>query len=157
MVHDTEVPEGPAPDNVESPWGLLPPVIYDGKPPFQSFGKVLLQPKGPYQLNETVSVQFRATNPRNSAKIFTPNFSFLAVERFSSGQWTAVRTDNDWSTKFKWAHSAAVFGWSVATVEWTIEPSASAGIYRIKYTGHEKDGTPFEGTSDAFEVASDAI
>lgn len=80
--------------------------------------------------------------------------SYLTVELLSGQSWVVTHNDASWETKLKWARYG--IDESVVTVEWTIEPSASPGTYRIQHFGYYKpflgQPQPYNGVSDTFLV-----
>lgn len=143
-----------APDNRERSLSFITGVVQDGAPGDHPFGSVRTQPKGSYQLGETVNATFQAANPRNNLRL---EETFVAVERQTDGEWTRVRDDSDWFLVYTWRRTDFTLGHSEVDVTWDTAGNAEAGTYRFKYYGDSKPliGAikAFEGTSDSFELA----
>ncbi|KAN0078212.1 Neutral/alkaline nonlysosomal ceramidase [Tylopilus felleus] len=132
---------------------LQTPVIRDNAG-FNTFGDVLVDVQDTtYSVGDTVIVQFVGANPRNNLRL---EGTFLTVDQFTNGAWTAVRTDSHPSTVYEWTRTSFWLGTSIVNVSWTIEDDTPAGTYRITYYGDAKPliGTiqSFTGTSSSFTV-----
>ena len=126
-------PGDPPPDLTGKALTLLPGVVVDVPPIGKKFGDVLqdVDANSTFTPGQQVSVQFVTGNPRNN---HFRDDSFMYVQKLdeSSGQWSNVRTDGDWSTRYSWLDN------SKATVTWEIEPETVAGKYKIMYQGCNK-------------------
>lgn len=100
MATNTKSPHGSPPADLTSKaFRVIPTPGPDGKPLFHNFGHVLKDVVPQYfrARRPTVSVEFVAGNPRNNVQ---SGGTFLIVEyREPSGQWKAVRTDDDYDTR----------------------------------------------------------
>lgn len=133
---------GVAPPDLSSKQiSLEPGVIFDDKPPWQDFGQVLTDAKGPYEAGKSlVSVMYRGANPRNNLRLQS---TFLTVELqdSTSAGWKIVASDSNWETKFHWkSTNAPIKSYSQVTIDWQIPVTATAGTYRICYLGDWKSG-----------------
>ncbi|PIK42872.1 Neutral ceramidase B [Apostichopus japonicus] len=137
---------------------FLPPVLFDGVPPFTNFGDVLKDVNNvPYKKgSDIVEVTFRAGNPRNNLRL---GETFLSVDLKDSisGEFKTIYTDADWSTRFIWTRTSTILGHSEVTVRWDIPQDAPSGTYRISHFGDSKhvDGNilSYQGTSSEFQVS----
>lgn len=152
---------GPDPPVFKKLIAPLIPNIVDRAPIGRKFGDVLEPVKPEYRVGEVVEVTFVGANPKNSAENRSHE-TFLTVEKYedTTAAWHIMYNDASWDTRFYW-HKGA-FGWSNATIQWHIPDTAQAGIYRIRYFGHNRKQEilksavilSFEGTSSAFEVVT---
>ena len=144
-------PLGPfPPDYVNQSLSFITGVVFDGTPLFKSFGDVLQDVSPNVEPGENVSATFVGANPRNDLRLES---SYAVVEQLSdSGNWTAVRTDADWSLIFSWTRTSSVLGTSEAEITWEIEDDARPASYRIHYYGASK--TPVTGSINDFEGIS---
>lgn len=149
---------GPSPpDNRDDSLDFIAGVVYDGAPIGSGFGTVLTQPNDTYAVGAVVNVTFQGANPRNNLRL---EETFAAVEQLGADgtTWTQVRSDYDWYLVYTWERTNEVLGYSEVTITWETESYASAGTYRVRYYGDQKNIlgtiTAFNGTSDSFTLTS---
>lgn len=162
-------PPPPFADMMDHMLQMMPEVVFDRVPAGQNWGQVLqdVDTAREYKAGDTVTVQFRSANPRNSP-MPGPLGSYLSVDYSSggaNGPFVTKLTDGDWATKFHWQagrDDKYAFGFSpesVSWVEWTVGANDPPGQYRVcHYGAHKSLGrdktTPFEGCSSVFTVVS---
>ena len=162
-------PPPPFADMMDHMLQMMPEVVFDRVPAGQNWGQVLqdVETAREYKAGDTVTVQFRSANPRNSP-MPGPLGSYLSVDYSSggaNGPFVTKLTDGDWATKFHWQagrDDKYAFGFSpesVSWVEWTLGAKDPPGQYRVcHYGAHKSLGrdktTPFEGCSSVFTVVS---
>ncbi|KAI9730645.1 MAG: hypothetical protein M1818_008127 [Claussenomyces sp. TS43310] len=142
------------PNNVNQSFSFNTGVVYDGAPLFQSFGAVKEDVGPAYASGSVVRATFIGANPRNNLRL---EQTYAAVEkRSSSGLWSTVRDDSDWSLIFNWKKTSELLGTSDVEIVWETEDAAEPGDYRLRYFGDSKTIggviTPFEGTSGVFSL-----
>ncbi|RPB17173.1 Neutral/alkaline nonlysosomal ceramidase [Morchella conica CCBAS932] len=154
-VPSTPLPTGTKPPiNTNNSISLITGVVQDSPPLGKSFGSVLTDVMGPYQIGAMVKVVFVGANPRNNLRL---EGTFAAVEKNESGTWARVRDDTDWNLVYEWKRTEELTGQSKVTITWTVESGTPAGQYRIRYYGDSKalfggKITAFEGVSGVFNV-----
>jgi neutral ceramidase len=154
-VPSTPLPTGAKPPiNTNNSISLITGVVQDSPPLGKSFGSVLTDVMGPYQIGAMVKVVFVGANPRNNLRL---EGTFAAVEKNESGTWARVRDDTDWNLVYEWKRTEELTGQSQVTITWTVESGTPAGQYRIRYYGDSKalfggKITAFEGVSGVFNV-----
>jgi neutral ceramidase len=127
--------------------------VYDGKPPYKSYGDVLTEVKPSYAIGDVVSAIFQGANPRNNLHL---EQTYAAVEKLDpwTGRWMRVRDDSDWGLIFNWRKVSGILGTSEVEIKWETEDWVEAGQYRVKYYGDSKAVggtiTAFEGVSGEF-------
>ncbi|GAA0794250.1 neutral/alkaline ceramidase [Spirilliplanes yamanashiensis] len=146
------------PSAVQPPWlgdrqiSVRPGIVFDAPPVGKAFGQVLTQPAASYRRGQTVTVAFATGHPGNN---FRNEGTFLEVQRQVAGAWRTVATDDDWSTKYRWARNGLAA--STATIEWAVPADAAPGTYRIVHHGDAKSllgrVAPLTGTSRTFTVS----
>ncbi|WDK08850.1 neutral/alkaline non-lysosomal ceramidase [Colletotrichum graminicola] len=145
-------PDGPSPpDNRDNSLSFITGVVADGVPIGKSFGQVLTQPAASYTRGAVVNATFQAANPRNNLRL---EGTYAAVEQLGAdGQWTQVRSDNDWFLVYTWTRTNWLLGYSEVVVSWETgaDDGAAPGTYRLKYYG---DSKPLIGSISAFEGTS---
>lgn len=157
MKNGQSVSAGPTPPDLSSAQAInVIGVVYDDKRLWESFGQVWTDAKSSYSKGNTVKVKFRSGHPRNNLKT---NSSFLEVQRYVSGSWQTVYTDDDLNTRFVWIRDTAAdcLACSFAEVQWITDSSIPSGTYRIRHKGHWKSGwngsiNSYTGTSRSFSV-----
>ncbi|KAI1453429.1 neutral ceramidase [Annulohypoxylon moriforme] len=160
LAHDsTSSPDpGPTPpDNRNDSLSFITGVVQDNAPPGKSFGDVTVQPSSSYARGAVINATFVAANPRNNLRL---EGTFAAIEKqdTSSGNWTQVRDDQDWSLVYTWTRTDVVLGYSTVTISWETEQDAEPGTYRTRYYGDSKaliGGaiTAFQGVSNAYTLS----
>ncbi|KAK8990337.1 hypothetical protein V6N11_009040 [Hibiscus sabdariffa] len=129
LIKGQPVEPGPQPpDLLNKQIGFLPPVVMDSTP---------------------------AACPRND--LMTEGTFALVEILQEKDTWVPVYDDDDFCLRFKWSRPSKLSPRSQATIEWTVPPSASLGVYRIKHFGAAKrllgSIKHFTGSSSAFVVA----
>jgi len=121
----------------------------DVAPAGLEFGDVLLEPRRTYRPGDTVTAIFAAAYPNNDLR---RNRTYLEIQRRTSGDWTTVADDGDWSTTFRWRRTRSG---QIAVVTWTV-PQDAAGTYRIRCHGKAQQVLrPYSGTSRMFTIESE--
>lgn len=156
MIGRQSVPTGPIPiDQDQKQISLMPKVYYDGHPYKSGFGYVVEQPRKVYTRGETAYASFIAGNPRNN--LMTDKSYFYVEKLNTEGNWTAIASDANWETKFKWTRVSMILGRSLIEFYWTIPEQTQSGEYRIKHQGFYKyifGGVyPYEGNTKNFTIA----
>lgn len=155
ILPPTPLPTGTSPPiNTNNSISLITGVVQDNPPLGKSFGSVLTDVTGSYQIGATVKVIFVGSNPRNNLRL---EGTFAAVEKNNGGTWTRVRDDTDWNLVYQWKRTESLTGQSEVTITWTVESGTPAGQYKIRYYGDSKalfggKITAFEGVSGVFNV-----
>lgn len=162
------IPAGPSPQiNTNRSLSFIAPVVYDGTPPFKSFGDTLSSPDPTtvYHPGDVVNTTFVGANPRNNLRL---EGTFASVEKLNpaTGLWEVVRTDRDWNLLYLWQSTNEILGSSQVTLSWQIEDAYYSvddpappqdGTYRMHYYGDAKNILgqiePFEGIGGTFHVA----
>ncbi|KDN36224.1 hypothetical protein RSAG8_10987, partial [Rhizoctonia solani AG-8 WAC10335] len=151
-------PTGPIPEDLtKKAISLQTGVVFDAAPIGKSFGSVLtdVTTSSAYKRGQKVTATFQAANPRNNLRL---EGTFLTIERLTSSTWATYRTDSHPSTKFRWARTNTVLGYSTVEVEWTVESNAPDGTYRITYYGDSKpligSISSFTGRSSNFTISA---
>ncbi|EPE03246.1 neutral alkaline nonlysosomal ceramidase [Ophiostoma piceae UAMH 11346] len=144
---------GPAPpDNRDNSLSFISGVVFDAAPIGSSFGKCTTQPNASYTRGQVVNATFTGANPRNNLRL---EGTYAAVEKQNStGGWTQVRSDYDWTLVYTWERTNTVLGFSDVTLSWESEPTATPGTYRLKYYG---DSKPLIGSISAFTGISNTF
>ncbi|EFX06050.1 neutral/alkaline nonlysosomal ceramidase [Grosmannia clavigera kw1407] len=145
---------GPSPpDNRETSLSFITSVVFDAAPSGKSFGECIDQPKSSYAKGDVINATFVGANPRNNLRL---EDTFAAVEKHdsSSGNWTQVRSDEDWSLVYTWERTSTVLGYSQVVLSWESEATAASGTYRLKYYG---DSKPLVGSISAFTGISNSF
>ncbi|KAK8596258.1 hypothetical protein V6N12_064757 [Hibiscus sabdariffa] len=129
LIKGQPVEPGPQPpDLLNKQIGFLTPVVMDSTP---------------------------AACPRNDL-MTEGTFALVEILR-EKDTWVPVYDDDDFCLRFKWSRPSKLSPRSQATIEWTVPPSASLGVYRIKHFGAAKrllgSIKHFTGSSSAFVVA----
>lgn len=143
------------PDNRLNSFNFIRRVYFDGTPPGQAFGEVIMQPKEVYKRGDVVRAGFRGANPRNNLRL---EGTFAAVEKKGPhDSWTQVADDEDWYLVFTWERTSTIFGVSQVEFAWDTSGNAEPGTYRFKYYGDRKKFiggaiVPFVGISDSFTI-----
>lgn len=149
-------PAGPTPpDNRKTSLSFISPVVYDGAPIGKAFGACTAQPAASYVRGQVVNATFVGANPRNNLRL---EGTFAAVEQLNStGGWTQVRDDCDWTLVYTWERTNTVLGHSQVTLSWESEATAAPGTYRLRYNGDSKpligSISAFTGVSNSFKLA----
>ena len=112
-----------------------PGVVLDDKFLLENFGDVLNNASSSYSRGSSVTVRFRGGHPKNNLKT---QGSFLVVQRRSGGSWVDYRHDWDWDTSYRWIRDGAAR--SFVDITWRIPSGETQGTYRIKHSGHWKNG-----------------
>jgi neutral ceramidase len=135
------------------------------------FGRVLSPPQASYsRTRDTVVVRFQAAHPQTIldrklagelGKYYDPDtYTFLEVQRKTTGGWVTVYADRDPYTSFDWQRTGGDLSpTSEATITWTLR-NETAGTYRIVYNGLAKKSflnlfpsyVKFTGISPEFAV-----
>ncbi|KAI8637597.1 Neutral/alkaline nonlysosomal ceramidase [Parasitella parasitica] len=149
------------PDYTKQGFNFSPRYRSDQPHIFRSFGDVL-EDVSPYYSKRTlptpfvVSATFVAGNPRNDPML---SKTFLTVEKKVNNQWTVIRTDNDYDTRFIWKYTYQLLGMSEAKVEWHVSNNVEPGIYRLGYMGNSRTAfskkiVPHNGYSSEFKISN---
>lgn len=135
------------------------------------FGQVLSPPQASYNgTRDTAVVRFQAAHPQTIldrklagelGKYYdVGTYSFLEVQRKTTGGWVTVYSDRDPYTSFDWQRTGGSLSpTSEATITWALHNEA-AGTYRIVYNGLAKKSflnifpsyVKFTGISPEFAV-----
>ena len=99
-----------------------------------------------YRPGETVAARFWSANPTVN---FPKGKNYLLVERKTAAGWQRVADDGDWSTRVRWQLEANAY---VAELSWEVPQHTPSGEYRFSHFGFDATGSPFSGTSSAFEI-----
>jgi len=127
-------------------------VAFDGKFFWERFGKVLNDAESNYRKGQTVKVRFRGGHPKNDLKT---QDTFLVVQKWMNGGWQDYLTDSDWNTEYRWKRQG--IDRSAIDISWRIPSDQASGYYRIRHSGHWKNGftqqiRSYTGTSKYFFV-----
>ncbi|KAI1100091.1 neutral ceramidase [Jackrogersella minutella] len=148
---------GPTPpDNRNDSLSFITGVVQDNPPIGKSFGDVTTQPAAAYARGAVVNATFVGANPRNNLRL-EGTFGAIEKQDASTGNWTQVRDDTDWSLVYTWTRTDTVLGYSSVVISWETEADAEPGTYRTKYYGDSKalvGGaiSAFVGTSNSFTL-----
>ncbi|XVF05395.1 hypothetical protein REPUB_Repub05bG0168300 [Reevesia pubescens] len=145
------------PDLLNNQISLLTPVVMDSTPAGTNFGDVSsdVPANSTFKRGSTVTAVFWSACPRNDL-MTEGTFSLVEILQ-GKDTWVPTYDDDDFCLRFKWSRPSKLSPRSQATIEWTIPPSASLGVYRIRHFGAAKGlfGSirHFTGSSSAFVVA----
>ncbi|KAE8696651.1 Neutral ceramidase [Hibiscus syriacus] len=144
------------PDLLKKQISLLTPVVMDSTPAGINFGDVIFDVpvNSTFKTGKNVTVAFWSACSRND--LLTEG-TFALVEMLQGKDtWIPMYDDEDWCLRFTWTRPSKLSPISKATIGWTIPPSASPGVYRIRHFGASKGllGSirHFTGSSSAFVV-----
>ncbi|KAL4282764.1 hypothetical protein GQ457_16G009790 [Hibiscus cannabinus] len=158
LIKGQPVEPGPQPpDLLNKQIGFLTPVVMDSTPAGTNFGDVSsdVPANSTFKRGSTVTVVFWSACPRND--LMTEGTFALVEILQEKDTWVPVYDDDDFCLRFKWSRPSKLSPRSQATIEWTVPPSASLGVYRIKHFGAAKrllgSIKHFTGSSSAFVVA----
>ncbi|KAK8695756.1 hypothetical protein V6N13_000906 [Hibiscus sabdariffa] len=158
LIKGQPVEPGPQPpDLLNKQIGFLTPVVMDSTPAGINFGDVSsdVPANSTFKRGSTVTVVFWSACPRNDL-MTEGTFALVEILR-EKDTWVPVYDDDDFCLRFKWSRPSKLSPRSQATIEWTVPPSASLGVYRIKHFGAAKrllgSIKHFTGSSSAFVVA----
>ncbi|KAK8683444.1 hypothetical protein V6N13_039505 [Hibiscus sabdariffa] len=158
LIKGQPVEPGPQPpDLLNKQIGLLPPVVMDSTPLGINFGDVSsdVPANSTFKRGSTVTVVFWSACPRNDL-MTEGTFSLVEILQ-GKDTWVPTYDDDDFCLRFTWSRPSKLSSQSQATIEWTIPPSASLGVYRIRHFGAAKrllrSIQHFTGSSSAFVVA----
>ncbi|XVF68909.1 hypothetical protein PTKIN_Ptkin11bG0039100 [Pterospermum kingtungense] len=158
LIKGQPVEPGPQPpDLLNKQISLLTPVVMDSTPPGINFGDVSsdVPANSTFKRGDTVTVVFWSACPRNDL-MTEGTFSLVEILQ-GKDTWIPTYDDDDFCLRFKWSRPSKLSSRSQATIEWTIPPSASPGVYRVRHFGAAKGlfGSirHFTGSSSAFVVA----
>lgn len=148
---------GPTPpDNRKTSLSFITSVVFDAAPSGNSFGDCTEQPSTSYTKGAVINATFVGANPRNNLRL-EGTFAAVEQEDSSSGSWTQVRSDEDWSLVYTWERTNTLLGHSQVILSWESETTADSGTYRLKYYGDSKpligSISAFTGTSDSFTLS----
>ena len=125
-------------------------VDYNVEDHADSLGKILSKPKKSYKRGKQVSTTFVSAPPQND---YHTGGTYLDVQRLDGDEWTSVATDNDWSTKCRWAIGEE--GEYRFTVTWDVPEDVATGEYRVVHSGSAREhdvSKPFSGMTRSFKV-----
>ncbi|KAK8707615.1 hypothetical protein V6N13_058670 [Hibiscus sabdariffa] len=158
LIKGQPVEPGPQPpDLLNKQIGLLPPVVMDSTPFGINFGDVSsdVPANSTFKRGSTVTVVFWSACPRNDL-MTEGTFSLVEILQ-GKDTWVPTYDDDDFCLRFTWSRPSKLSSQSQATIEWTIPPSASLGVYRVRHFGAAKrlmgSIQHFTGSSSAFVVA----
>ncbi|MBA0552588.1 hypothetical protein Golob_023387 [Gossypium lobatum] len=158
LIKGQAVEPGPQPpDLLKKQISFLTPVVMDSTPAGVNFGDVSsdVPANSTFKRGSTVTVVFWSACPRND--LMTEGTFALVEILQGKDTWVPTYDDDDFCLRFKWSRPSKLSPRSQATIEWTIPPSASLGVYRIRHFGAAKrlmgSIQHFTGTSSAFVVA----
>ncbi|KAL1108873.1 hypothetical protein V6Z11_D03G139600 [Gossypium hirsutum] len=158
LIKGQAVEPGPQPpDLLKKQISFLTPVVMDSTPAGVNFGDVSsdVPANSTFKRGSTVTVVFWSACPRND--LMTEGTFALVEILQGKDSWVPTYDDDDFCLRFKWSRPSKLSPRSQATIEWTIPPSASLGVYRIRHFGAAKrlmgSIQHFTGTSSAFVVA----
>ncbi|XP_007016218.2 PREDICTED: neutral ceramidase [Theobroma cacao] len=158
LIKSQPVEPGPQPpDLLNKQISLLSPVVMDSTPAGKNFGDVSsdVPANSTFKIGNTVTVVFWSACPRNDL-MTEGTFSLVEILQ-GKDTWVPRYDDDDFCLRFKWSRPSKLSPRSQATIEWTIPPSASPGVYRIRHFGAAKallgSIRHFTGSSSAFVVA----
>ncbi|KAL4296728.1 hypothetical protein GQ457_12G028270 [Hibiscus cannabinus] len=158
LIKGQPVEPGPQPpDLLNKQIGLLPPVVMDSTPLGINFGDVSsdVPANSTFKRGSMVTVVFWSACPRNDL-MTEGTFSLVEILQ-GKDTWVPTYDDDDFCLRFAWSRPSKLSSQSQATIEWTIPPSASLGVYRIRHFGAAKrllrSIQHFTGSSSAFVVA----
>ncbi|XVE79470.1 hypothetical protein DITRI_Ditri14bG0061500 [Diplodiscus trichospermus] len=158
LIKGQPVEPGPQPpDLLNKQISLLTPVVMDSTPAGVDFGDVSsdVPANSTFKKGNKVTVIFWSACPRND--LMTEG-TFALVEMLQGmDTWIPMYDDDDFCLRFKWSRPSKLSSRSQATIEWTIPPSVSPGVYRVRHFGAAKalfgSIRHFTGSSSAFLVA----
>lgn len=172
LVEGRRLDAGPTPPDLSNQQLVHTPIDRDGVAldapgAGKAFGDVVTDapatvPHGP---TGHVSVTFVSAHPRTAelrqrAGALPSTFRYVSVERLVNGAWTRVATEDDPTTRYRWARTGGSLSpTSTFTIEWDLD-AAAPGTYRIVHQGLAKKGllpvassyVAFSGASRAFVV-----
>ncbi|GMI97150.1 neutral ceramidase 1 [Hibiscus trionum] len=158
LIKGQPVEPGPQPpDLLKKQIGFLTPVVMDSTPAGINFGDVSsdVPANSTFKRGSTVTVVFWSACPRNDL-MTEGTFALVEILR-GKDTWVPAYDDDDFCLRFKWSRPSRLSSRSQATIEWTVPPSASLGVYRIRHFGAAKrllgSIKHFTGSSSAFVVA----
>ncbi|XP_022755856.1 neutral ceramidase 1-like [Durio zibethinus] len=159
LIKGQPVESGPQPpDLMNKQISLLTPVVMDSTPAGINFGDVSsdVPANSTFKRGSTVTVVFWSACPRND--LMTEGTFALVEILQGKDTWLPTYDDDDFCLRFKWSRPSKLSPRSQATIEWTIPPFASPGVYRIRHFGAAKGlmGSirHFTGSSSAFVVVA---
>jgi hypothetical protein len=71
------------------------------------------------------------------------------VEYRVAGNWQAVATDSDWSTRIRWRVEDDAY---IAQLSWEVPLDTQAGADRLTHFGYDNSGKAFSGVSDMIHI-----
>jgi neutral ceramidase len=146
---------GPVPRNlIDEQMTFQTGVVLDNIPIGEEFGNVEQDVRTSYNKGDTAIVSFWTGHPKNDLKTQS---TYLEIQKYTDNGWINIANDWDWETKYKWERKDAVWGTSLAWIEWNIPADTSPGKYRIVHHGAYKNGwngkiIEFDGISSEFQV-----
>ncbi|WP_372366704.1 neutral/alkaline non-lysosomal ceramidase N-terminal domain-containing protein [Candidatus Uabimicrobium sp. HlEnr_7] len=151
LANNSEVPDGPTPEDLTGQQLLLGESTYDMPPTWGNYGDVAEKMPQQVERLSVAEMVFWGANPRNT---FKTNDTFFTIERKTESGWEAVKYDYDLDTAFFWQKAGG--HQSHIRIMWDIPGDTVPGVYRIHHSGRAKGAwgnyTDYSGYSNEFEV-----